>query len=360
MRRKLALMALIVIALAACGGGGKKSKKATSSPSPPPPPRSFLTGLIVADAAVLGRPVVAVKVENSINSRPQSGLNAADIVYEVIAEGGITRFMPLYQSQDPGDIGPVRSARLVDPDILVEYRAALAYSGAHPIVESALERSNLVLLSYGRYPNAFRRTSRPAPHNVFTTLRNLYGVLGKRGTLPPQDLFAFEEHPPALVGGTPTGTPAATASASPTGSPSPAPSPIAVPRNHIRIPFSFSQTSIWKYDKGKDEYLRWQGDAPHKLTDGSQVSSRNVLLLFVEIGESRIVDAAGNKSPEIKVVGEGKLVLFRNGLRVLGTWKRSAVSGRTSMLDENGNPILLAPGRTWIELVPMDVDASSS
>src|SRR5438093_3014474 len=121
--RKTALACMLALALAACGGGKSPGKKTA-----PLPPRSSLTGLIVADASVLKRTVLAIKVENSIDARPQSGLGAADIVYEELAEGGITRFIALYQSEDSAKIGPVRSARLVDPQILVEYKAMLAYS----------------------------------------------------------------------------------------------------------------------------------------------------------------------------------------------------------------------------------------
>src|ERR1051326_1607742 len=154
---KRAAIVLLGLALIACGGskGGKPS--AAKSTAPPPPPRSSLTGLIAGDPSVLKRCVLAIKVENSTAARPQSGLQAADVVYEEIAEGGITRFIAMYQSNGSNNVGPVRSARLVDPNILKLYNAVLVYSGAHPVVQAAVQHSGIPLIEYGSYPSAFRR-----------------------------------------------------------------------------------------------------------------------------------------------------------------------------------------------------------
>ncbi|MCA1831517.1 MAG: DUF3048 domain-containing protein [Actinomycetota bacterium] len=347
--RKTILGCLLTITLAACGGGGTPAAKKTG---PPPPPRSSLTGLVVADPSVLKRPVLAIKVENSEAARPQSGLDAADIVYEELAEGGITRFIALFESQDAPKVGPVRSARLVDPDILLEYNAMLAYSGAHHIVQAALIKSGIVLLSHGKVgsPTYYRSAKRYAPHNLYTSTAGLYKAAGDKGEPPPADLFQFSEQPPVLPSPQPSG-------ATPT--PKPRPSSVSIGTS-IRIPFSGNQTSIWKYDAAKDSYMRWQGSSRHKLEDGSQVAARNVLLLFVRIGTTAIVDAAGHNSPDVEVIGHGKVVLYRNGLKVEGTWTRSSKSGRTKLLDLAGKPIVLAPGQTWVELVPNDVEVTTA
>ena len=335
--RKVALVCSLCLALVACGGGTKKPQ---ASKSPPPPPRSSLTGLVVADAKVLKRPVIAVKVENSIDARPQSGLDDADVVYEEIAEGGITRFIALYQSQDAPVIGPVRSARLVDPNVLKQFRAILAFSGAHPIVQDALARSGIKLLSYLDYPEAYYRSSaRQAPHNLFTSLKRLYKFA--KGALPPTNIFRFAEQPPVLP------------------SPSASPSPALARGSHVQINFSEQQTSLWRYSAAKDVYLRWQGSSRHLLTGGSQVSARNVLLLYVKVKMTNILDPAGNPSPDVEVIGSGRLALFRNGIEVKGTWKRAAVDDQTTMTDVTGAPVSLAPGITWIELVPTDVVVTS-
>jgi hypothetical protein len=344
--RKTTLACILSIALASCGGAA--AKPSAKKTAPPPPPRSALTGLIVADPSVLQRPVLAIKVENSYAARPQAGLAAADIVYEELAEGGITRFIALYQSEDSAKIGPVRSARLVDPQILVEYHAMLAYSGAHHVVQAALNRSGIVLLSHGKVgsPVYWRNSQRYAPHNLYTSTKGLWGFAEKKqqGAAPPADFWRFSERPPLLPTPLPSG---ATTS----------PSPAGVARGpSVRIPFSSGQTSIWRYNTAQDRYLRWQGSNRHTLEGGIQIGARNVLLMFVKIGETKIVDAAGNNSPDVVVIGSGKALLYRNGLEIEGTWRRSSASGRTSFLDGAGKPLLLAPGQTWVELVPSDVE----
>ncbi len=341
-RRIVVGLALSMIALlAACG-----SSKDASSKKAPGPPRSSLTGLVVADASVLKRPVLAIKVENSRPARPQSGLQYADIVYEELAEGGITRFVALYQSQDAKLVGPVRSARLVDADILLEYNAMLAYSGAHHVVQDYLKKSGIVLLSHGKIgaPVFYRSKNRFAPHNLYTSTTGLWRAKdASLGEPPPTDLFRFVEQPPLLPSPPPSGSTVE-------------PSPSSVSRGpSLAIPFSGQQTSIWKYDTTLDRYLRWQGSRKHVLDDGGQVQARNVLVLFVRVGETRIVDAAGHNSPDVVVIGSGTLRLYRNGLRIDGRWSRNGPEGRTKMTDLQGRPLALAPGPTWVELVPTDV-----
>jgi DUF3048 family protein len=332
-----AIVVLFALALVACSSG-KKTPQAKSSP--PPPPRSSLTGLIVSDANVLKRAALAIKIENSVQARPQSGLGDADVVYEELAEGGITRFIALYQSKTCGNVGPVRSARLVDPNILLPYHAWMAYSGAHPLVQAALKRSGLPLIEYNDYPKAFRRSSaRPAPHNLYSTCDQLWKIA--KGSAPPANLFSFDEQPPLLP------------SPSTSGSPGASPSPSAVSKGtHCQIDFSESQTSIWRFNPAKDAYLRSQGSHPHLLADGTQVSARNVLLLYVKVKPGGYLDPAGNPAYEVVVTGTGKASLFRNGLKVSGTWSHPDAKSLFSYTDSTGKAMQLAPGVTWIELVP--------
>lgn len=348
--RKTAFACLLALGLAACGGGSA-SPDAAKRNSPPPPPRSGLTGLIVADANVLQRPVLAVKVENSFAARPQTGLQYADVVYEELAEGGITRFIALFESQDAQEVGPVRSARLVDADILLEYNAMLAYSGAHHIVQEHLLKSGVVLLSHGKIgsPVYYRSKKRYAPHNLYTSTAGLWASkLARAGKAPPKSIFAFSEQPPLLPSPQPSGA-----------TTSPSPSSVSVGTS-VKIPFSGQQTSIWRYSQAVDRYARWQGSHRHLLTDGSQVQARNVLLLFVRVGETKIVDAAGHNSPDVIVTGTGTLRLYRNGLRIDGKWSRDGRNGRTKLTDLQGKPLLFAPGQTWVELVPTDISVSEA
>jgi hypothetical protein len=346
------LIAVLAVAMIACGGGGGPSKKsgAQASKSPPPPPRAALTGLIVTDQSVLGRPALAIKVENSSSSLPQVGLQLADVVYEQIAEGGITRFIAVYQSKTCNQVIPVRSARLMDANILLSMRAWLAYSGAHPVVENALVRSKLPLIRYGAYPNAFSRTSsRRAPHNLVTTCPALWKIA--KGAPPPAGFLTFAEQPPVL--------PSPVASVS--GSPSASPSPSAVSRGTgLNVKFSDSQTSMWRYDGTKDAYLRLQGGTKHVLADGSQVNARNVLVLYVKLKDGGYLDPAGNPAYDAVVTGSGKALLFRNGLKVTGTWAHPSAAQLMTFTDSTGRAMTFAPGNTWVELVPDTGSVSSS
>lgn len=343
MPKRIAVV-MLACALVACGGGKKQADAPKKSPTPPPPPRAVLTGLIVTDTAVLGRPALAIKIENSEASLPQAGLQLADVVYEQIAEGGITRLIAVYQSRTCDQVVPVRSARLMDANILLSMRAWLAYSGAHVVVEDALKRSKLPLLRYGQYPSAFRRTSsRSAPHNLVTTCPGLWKIA--KGSAPPANFFSFAEQPPML--------PSPVASGSPSGSPGASPSPSAVSKGTgVDVIFSESQTSKWRFDAAKDSYVRAQNGKAHTLADGSQVSARNVLLLYVKIKEAGYLDPAGNPAYDVVVTGTGKAVLFRNGVKVVGSWNHATAADVMTYVDSTGKPMLFAPGNTWVELVP--------
>jgi hypothetical protein len=114
---------------------------------------------------------------------------------------------------------------------------------------------------------------------------------------------------------------------------------------------------FWKYRNNKDVYLRFHDEDSHELEDGSQVSATNVVVMLVEREDTRITDAAGNPVPNFDLVGKGDLLVFRNGQVVEGTWERDGQGDATTLLDEQGDEILLAPGQTWVELFPTDAPA---
>jgi len=205
-------------------------------------------------------------------------------------------------------------------------------------------------MEYNNYPSAFRRSSsRPAPHNLFSTCPQLFKIA--KGPTAPGNLFTFVEQPPVLPSPSPSG------SASAGGSPSPS----AVSKGSaVKIVFSESQTSIWRYAAAKDAYFRSQGSQAHKLDDGSQVSARNVLVLTVKVKDGGYVDPAGNPAYEIVATGTGKAQLFRNGLKVSGTWSHPDPKSAFTFTDSTGGPMQLAPGVTWIELVPDTGTVSSN
>jgi hypothetical protein len=271
------------------------------------------------------RPALGVKVENLPAARPQTGLSWADVVYEEPVEGGITRFIAVYQCQDAEKIEPVRSARLSDPDILVQYGdAILAYSGAAPQVDDAIAASGLTTLTEASAPQAFHRDpEREAPHNLYTDTVSLYEAAGSSAGAP-EPLLAFAADAPA--GGTPTST--------------------------VTVPMTFAETIEWRWDQADGRWLRYDEGEPHVLSDGTHISAENVVVQMVDIEQTYVVDpATGARSPKAVSVGQGTVYVLRDGRMYQGTWSRPTLSDVTVYTLDDGTVIPLAPGSTWIELV---------
>lgn len=290
------------------------------------PEKCALTDLPTKDG-VPDRPALAVKVENIEAARPQAGLNKADIVYEEPVEGGITRFMAIYQCRDAKRIGPIRSARLVDADILRQFGSPVfAFAGGVPAVVSAVDEAGAVSIAFDGTSEFFEEDpNRSEPHHVFSSTSVLYrGAAGDA----PEPVFTFDSEKP-----------------------SPAGSKIA---RQIHVDFSPSADVFWNFNRKKGLWLRSHGEEPHTLEDGSQVSAINVIVQVVEVRPSEILDAAGNPSPEIDAIGSGKAYVFRNGRVIEGRWVREDEDDLTEFVNTAGETIPLAPGPTWIELFPSD------
>jgi hypothetical protein len=294
-----------------------------------PPPTCPLTGRPAPGGKIPHRPALAVKVENSVEARPQSGLDRADIVYEEPVEGGITRFIAIYQCSTAARIGPVRSGRMEDPDLLVQFgRPLMGYAGGANTVVKAIDRSGVTDVNYLVAPAAYTRdTGRPAPHNLYTTTAALWKAgqnasKGRRGA--PHPVFTYSTDVPGKsrrVG-------------------------------EVHLAFSSSSDVYWRWNARDQAWLRWHGSVAHELTDGSQVAATNVVVMQVKVGTSDIVDAAGNPSPKVTVTGKGKAYVFRDGRMIAGRWQRANLKDVTTFVSRSGDEISLAPGTTWIELLP--------
>jgi len=298
-----------------------------------PPPTCPLTGEEAPGGAVPDRPALAVKVENLPEARPQSGLDRADVVVEEPVEGGITRFIAIFHCRDARQVGPVRSARTTDDDVLVQFgRPILAYAGGAPQVRRDLEHSPLRLLSDLDAPQAYERlASRPMPHNLYTSTRALYAAAGRHGGPPPE---VFPRAPE-----------------------------LELPSRKVRelhLPFSSYSDVRWTWSRKAGAWLRWHGEEPHRLADGSQVAAANVVVMVVDVVPGDIVDAAGNPSPEVDLLGRGRVYVLRDGRMVVGRWVREGEGDRTRFLDRSGREIPLAPGVTWIELFPSSLGVGTA
>jgi hypothetical protein len=292
---------------------------------PPPPPTCPLTGEEAPDDAVPARPALAVKVENAPEARPQAALNDADLVVEEPVEGGLTRFIAIFQCGGSKRVGPVRSARTTDPKFLAQLGVpVLGYSGAAPAVTQSLQEAKLVALDETSGGAAFvRDSSRVSPHNLYLSTPALYRE-AHAGKHPPDALFAYSD--------TWEGRSRRVSS--------------------IRLDFSSASDVHWTWSKRDGAWLRAHGDVPHELEDGEQVSAANVVVQLVSVTNSGIVDAAGNPSPDVDLVGSGRAYVLRDGRLIVGRWERESLHDPTTFVAKDGTEITLSPGRTWIELLP--------
>lgn len=303
---------------ASCSSGGKST---SSGPATAP-----LTGLVVP--SVNQRPALSIKVDNSPPGLPQSGLDKADIVTDALVEGGLTRLLATYQSQDATLVGPIRSARPVDAALLRQLGGGIfAYSGAAAgEIAPVKAQSTATLLSFDAGISAFKQLpGHPVPFQVYASTTDLYAAGQKAGasTSPPKPIFTYN----AAV---PKGSSGVTA----------------------RIPMSNISTVTWTWDPTTQTYLRTQNGKADVLANGARVSATDVVVLSTAIGPTGIFDSAGNEDPLVIVVGSGPAAVLRNGQVITGTWTRNTITDTMKLTDSTGATIALQPGPSWIELQP--------
>ena len=298
--------------------------------------RNPLTGEIMADPSQLNRRPLAVKISNAPASyvRPQSGLNSADIVFEHITEAVVTRFTALFYGQLPRTVGPIRSARLVDVELPAMYDAALSYSGTSTGVGNRLFQSDFASRIISTGARGYYRTgdtSKPYEHTLYAYPEQLLTSLGEQNRAPQfGSHMAFSTEAPE--GGSPAST--------------------------ITIDFR-SEKVEWRYNPTTNLYYRWAAGVPHN--DGEtneQVFTRNIVIPFANhvndptICEQIAADGTCQLlSVQIQLWGQGQVVIFRDGQRYDGLWKREGRNDMLTFYDAAGNPIPLQIGNTWVEIM---------
>jgi hypothetical protein len=269
---------------------------------------------------------VSVKVENSPAARPQSGLNLADVVYESLTEGSITRFNAIFHSSAPEVVGPVRSARLSDVYIVPQYDALFAHVGGNGQVISRVR--NAPIDDLDQFANAgpyWRSSDRPRPHNMYTSIPALRALGRDKGL---EDSVAISPFLFEFLG----------EAAAPT-------------INSISVPFAQGNTARWEYDEEGDFYGRFIGSSVHSdAVSGEQYTARNVVVIWARTSYSSNRDVAGSATLDIELNGNGRVSVFRNGQRFDGTWETDG-SRPPTFTAEDGSPIRLAPGNTWMQVV---------
>jgi hypothetical protein len=311
------VLGLVATGLVACGGGGK-TKSASDTTAP-------LTGLPAQGPPQdRDRPALFVKIENAPDARPQTGLEQADVVYEVVAEGGITRFAAVFQSTAPATVGPIRSVRGQDPDLVGPLKGLAVFAGGIPDYVGQIDTvaQDLSTASpIGEGPPFRRDRVRRAPHNLYGDPAGFWAKAAAPYDEAPQPLFTY--------GALPAG---------------------ATPATSVTIDFSPVANVSWAWDGSA--WRRSQGGRPFVVTGSGRIGPQNLVVEFVDVQDSSYVDPAGHPVPASTVVGSGDAEVFRNGQVVKGTWSKDDRTSETEYTGADGKQIPLEPGRTWVELVP--------
>lgn len=295
---------------------------ATPTPTPTPTP-----------SPLTGGPVLAVKIDHTTASYPRIGLSKADVIYVEPVEGGLTRMLAIFSSHMPDKVGPVRSARESDVDLLANYgKVAFAYSGGSAYTLQKIARGAQVNVSNDASSvGYYRDRSRYAPYNVIGVTATLLKRAG--GSVPPKDPgFRFFDAP---AGGT-AGTKLAT----------------SWPANRMSFSWVPASHGYSVVSDGRTEKDALYGNAP--------VIAKNIVVQYVTMTLSQNRDVRGARTPVETVIGTGKAMFLRDGKVWQGTWSRSSAAAPTTFTTSAGDQMTFAPGQIWVLLVPNGQKASAS
>jgi hypothetical protein len=338
------------LVLAACSPAAVEETTTTSSTTTIPPttttttttttstttttlpefPRSPITGLEIADEEILERRVLAVKIDNHPNARPASGIDSADMVIEILVEGGFTRFMALWMESDSDFLGPMRSSRPTDYALLAALNGpVLARSGGQDWITSMGPPRGV--RQVGEIPPAtWRLAGRRSPHNLWTDTYKLRELADSRGfpNLPP--LGPIWEFGP-LVGVEPAST--------------------------ATMSFSAGTTVHWAWDAEAGLWLRSVGTQPTMVFDQQREQTQLgfpvlIALQVVQYTASPPPGQSGSSLPASRTVGSGRAFIFVDGMVVEGTWERATEEEWFRLVDSDGATLPIPPGKAWVSLVP--------
>lgn len=291
--------------------------------------RRLLDGVGVDSEEKINPSIFTVQVENIIEARPLSGVSRANLVYEAISEAGITRLLALYTADNlVPEIGPVRSARPYYMDWASEYSALYAHSGGSP--EALRVARNYDILDLNEFSNGkyfWRSKSRYMPHNLYTSTELLNEAFAaKNGKIKNFESWQFKDE--VEFDGRPS--------------------------EERRAKIYFSTTSYevgWQYNRDANDYLRYQAGTIQQDKDGSEVRAKNIIVQFAK---TKVLDAEGRK--KIETISNGEAIVFQDGLKLEGEWRKDKKGDRTKFYDSTGSEIKFNPGVTWVEVVPIGTE----
>lgn len=319
-------MGLVLIAAACSSGGGDDKAATTSSSTTLPPPVAPLTGVADPSGVAQGRAAVMIKLGNTPAARPQSGIAVADVVYEEVVEGGITRLLVVFNSETPDPVGPIRSVRSVDAAIAEPIGGVFAYSGGIPSEVTRIESvPGLITVNEDTAGDAmFRDRNRRSPHDLLAVAPALWDLGGT--PIPPAPLFEYLGEGETFAG-----------------------EPITSFTVGLSNDGDYNPTYSW--DPAAGGWLRSLLGEPAPAASGAPVVPANVIIQFTTYDPSPGADGAIGQ-----VIGTGEAWVFSAGGLVRGTWSRTDPTASVRYTDAAGLPIKLTPGKTWVSLAAFGAD----
>ncbi len=304
----------------------------TTTTTLPEPPRSPVTGLPVEDETLLDRRLIAVKIDNHSRARPHAGINNADMVIELLVEGGLTRFITMWMESDSDFLGAMRSSRPTDYSLLAAFPSpVLVRSGGQDWVTSM--GSPRGIRQIGEVPQvAWRQPGRPSPHNLWTDtlrVRQHADALGFPNLPPLEPIWEF------------------------------GPMPGSDTASSVSVRFSSGTTTRWDWDPAQSVWLRFINNQPSMVVDSAgtqtQIGVPVMVVLYVDQYTARPPSGVGGSSlPASQTVGSGRAFVFAEGMMVEGIWERDTEQDWFRIIYAEGETLHIPPGKVWLSLVPAD------
>ncbi|WP_157692989.1 DUF3048 domain-containing protein [Pedococcus dokdonensis] len=318
----VAALTVAALGLAACSGDKPAAAPTSTTPTTTTAATTTPAPTPSGPVPLTGGPVLAVKIDNTPAARPRIGLDRADVVYVEPVEGGLTRLLAVFSRTQAPEVGPVRSGRESDVDLVANYgKVALAFSGSSSYTKRILDRGKQVNLSFDQNSRGYHRDrSRPAPYNVIGNPKQLLARAG--GSVEPADIgFRY--------GDAPAGGKAATSVAA------------RWPSSRVSLAWSAKRKAYLITTDGRAEVS----------PGGKQYTAGTVVVQYVATHQSGNRDKNGQPTPVVDVVGKGKAVVLRDGKVWTGAWSRKGVTAPTAFT-VGGEPLTFDPeGAVWVLLV---------
>jgi len=324
--RALAALALAAVAasgalVSRAGSDTTTTTVAVTTTTSPPVPTAPLTGRPDPTGLARHRPAVTVKIDNTYDAHPQYGIRQADVVYEEIVEGGITRLAAIFNSSAPARVGPVRSVRRTDREIVSPLGGVFVFSGGAAYAIASIQTAPVTLFSQSNAgAMMFRDAHRPAPHNLFANVAALIHQKGR--PVPPRPLFTYGMNRPAGF--------------------------VAARAFTVGFANGYAVSYAWNATTGS--WDRSIFGVLDRDAAGRRVSPRNVIVMSVHYR-----GGAGVEGAEAMLVGSGEARVFTRHGVVTVHWSRPSIRRPTVYTDRAGKVVALTPGQTWVELLDVSL-----